>query len=85
MIDRAEPLQNNGMKPETSFHQRFSNVTIAWPTKLALAPKLAADILRDLQTIKPQMHTSKLDALQTFPKPELATPVWEEAFCKHVA
>jgi glycerol-3-phosphate dehydrogenase len=85
MIDRAEPLQKNGMKPETSFHQRFSNVMIAWPTKLALAPKLAADILHDLQAATLQTHASQLDALQTFPKPELATPVWEEAFCKHVA
>jgi hypothetical protein len=49
-IDRAEPLQKSGMKPETSFCSTYGNVTIGWPTKLALAPKLAAEIMSVIST-----------------------------------
>src|SRR3990167_5680227 len=34
IIDRAEPLQKNGFKPETSYTKTIQNMTIAWPTKL---------------------------------------------------
>lgn len=49
-IDRAEPLQKSGLKPETSFCSTFGNVTIGWPTKLALAPKLAAEMMLQMSS-----------------------------------
>ncbi|MFZ2316140.1 MAG: FAD-dependent oxidoreductase [Gammaproteobacteria bacterium] len=80
-IDRAEPLQKGGLKPDTSFVSKFNNMIIAWPTKLALAPKLADEIIKQLQA-SPSAQ-SDLSALQHWAKPALATPIWEEAFCKN--
>lgn len=80
-IDRAEPLQKGGLKPDTSFVSQFNNMIIAWPTKLALAPKLADEIIKQLQASP--SATSDLSALQHWATPEIAKPVWEEAFCKN--
>lgn len=81
-VDRAEPLQKDGLKPDSSFMRIIHNMMIAWPTKLALAPKLANDMLEQLQTLTPQF--CDIRALQSWPMPPLAIPVWEEAFCKAV-
>lgn len=85
MVDRAEPQQKSGLKPETSFTKVVHNMTIAWPTKLALAPKLAEDILLHLQKseIRPQLLDTR--ELRSWPLPPLAQPIWEHAFCKEPA
>ena len=85
MIDRAEPWQKNGIKPETSFIKTIHNITIAWPTKLALAPKLAQDILEDIQAMHLQPKIFDTRELRSWPIPPLARPIWEDAFCKNVA
>lgn len=84
-IDRAEPLQKNGLKPDSSFTKVINNMTIAWPTKLALAPKLAGDIMGHVLNtqLTPQMFDTR--ELRSWPMPPLAKPVWEDAFCKNVA
>lgn len=81
-IDRAEPKQRGMLKPETSYAKNIQNITIAWPTKLALAPKLAREIMDvlDEANITPRVHD--MSALQSWPKPSVASPVWEQAFCK---
>ena len=79
MIDRAEPLQKSGLKPDSSFSKVIQNVTIAWPTKLALAPKLAAEIIANIRCTPKGMDSR---ALRAWPMPTLAQPVWEEAFAK---
>lgn len=81
-IDRAENKQKGLLKPDSSFHQAIHNMTVAWPTKLVLAPKLAEDIITQLtkQNIKPQANDTQ--ALQAWPAPPVALPVWEELFCK---
>ncbi|VVC76857.1 hypothetical protein AQUSIP_21840 [Aquicella siphonis] len=81
-IDRAEPLQKSGLKPESSFAKVVNNMIIAWPTKLALAPKLADDILRHLHTMEFEPHFFDSRELRSWPMPPLAKPVWEDAFCK---
>ena len=48
-IDRAEPQTADGSRPETAFAEEADGVITAWPTKLALAPMLAARILELLQ------------------------------------
>ncbi|MCW5584239.1 MAG: FAD-dependent oxidoreductase [Gammaproteobacteria bacterium] len=81
-VDRAEPLQKSGFKPESSYTKVIQNMIIAWPTKLALAPKLAEDILSHLQqAISPQC--SDVQELRSWPMPPLAEPIWEDAFCKN--
>ena len=47
-IDRAEPKQKDGQRPSTSFFYEENNIITTWPTKLALAPNLAMDVLRQL-------------------------------------
>ncbi|OGT38420.1 MAG: hypothetical protein A3F12_02845 [Gammaproteobacteria bacterium RIFCSPHIGHO2_12_FULL_38_14] len=85
LIDRAEPFQKNGLKPESFFIQTVNNIMIAWPTKLALAPKLSADILSILQDKNRVPHLFDVRDLRAWPIPPLAMPIWEEAFCKSVA
>ncbi len=51
---------------------------IGWPTKLALAPLLAKDIIVRLTTaeITPCFHD--IHALNDWPKPAIATPMWDQ-------
>lgn len=81
-VDRAEPQQKAGMKPDTSCIKTVTNMMIAWPTKLALAPKLAEEIMQQLQknNIQPKFFDTR--ELRVWPMPPLARPVWEDAFCK---
>jgi hypothetical protein len=83
MIDRAEPKQKGGLKPESTFTKVINNMIIAWPTKLALAPRLTDDIMQHLQKLKliPQLCDTR--ELRAWPMPPLARPIWEDAFCKN--
>lgn len=47
-VDRAEGATESGHKPDGPVLQRKGRVTLAWPTKLALAPQLADLLLADL-------------------------------------
>ena len=44
-IDRAEPLQAGGIKPDQAFVAEHDGFIQAWPTKLTLAPDLADRVL----------------------------------------
>ena len=70
--DRAEPLTGTGDRPPGAYCRRVGNVLVAWPTKLALAPDLAEQVLRE--TTK-QASTSP-PALP-LPHPPLGTPPWD--------
>lgn len=82
IIDRAEPKQAGALKPESSSVQTINNVTIGWPTKLVLAPKLAQEVLDDIRkrNIKPAL--CELTGLRAWPMPAVAPPIWETMFCK---
>lgn len=47
-VDRAEGSTADGRKPDGPVLQRKGRITLAWPTKLALAPRLADLVLADL-------------------------------------
>ncbi|HTM63907.1 MAG TPA: FAD-dependent oxidoreductase [Gammaproteobacteria bacterium] len=81
-IDRAEPKQRGMLKPETSFAKTIQNVTIAWPAKLALAPKLAREVMEMLEKENLTPRVSDTRELRIWPMPPVAIPVWEELFCK---
>lgn len=85
MIDRAEAKQKKNLKPESVFVKHIENLTVAWPTKLALAPKLADNILNHFQTTNITHQLLDTRELRSWPLPPLAQPIWEEVFCKHVA
>lgn len=85
MVDRAEPKQSSGLKPESSFAVSIGNVIVGWPTKLCLAPKLASDILAILKDKAISAQFFDIRELRAWPMPPIAMPVWEEVFCKSVA
>lgn len=81
-VDRAEPKTSDGMKPQSTFAETVNNLTVAWPTKLALAPALTATIesmihARGLKPGKPEWQ-----ALNGWPAPPLAKPMWETCLWK---
>ncbi len=80
-INRAEPKMGKGKRPDTSFYSTSGAVITAWPTKLALAPKLAADILDGLKETKlasSGLNSSDLEILPEFPTPDYAPLPWQE-------
>lgn len=83
-INRAEPAQPGGKRPETDFVQALGNSLIAWPTKLALSPHLSDNIIRLLneQGVIPSNFSDNqemrdfLNILNKLEKPTIATPPW---------
>ncbi len=76
LIDRAEPKQPDGKRPDTSYFDDSKGVITTWPTKLALAPELATDVIQHLE------HTgitaSGLQIFPSWPQPVFATLPWQE-------
>ncbi len=77
-VDRAEPLQADGSRPDTAYVKEVENMMIAWPTKLAFAPKLADEVVAALQQSHIQPGAYDTRALRAWPVPCLAKPVWDE-------
>jgi glycerol-3-phosphate dehydrogenase len=75
-IDRAEPRQAGGRRPDHAFLSSRDGVSVAWPTKLAFAPALAADLLQDLERagIEPSLGAGESP---DWPRPAAAVPPWE--------
>jgi glycerol-3-phosphate dehydrogenase len=78
MIDRAEPLQSDGKRPDSCYFKEVENVIAAWPTKLAFAPQLANDIIAHLQKSNFKSAPSDIRPLRAWPIPPFAAPVWDE-------
>jgi glycerol-3-phosphate dehydrogenase len=82
-INRAEPKQPNGKRPENAFIETLGNIMTAWPTKLALAPILSDLILTQLKqhNIQPSQTSDETKRLLShLEKPAIALPPWEEYF-----
>ena len=71
-IDRAEVATAGGRRPDDCYLARHGRYLVAWPTKLALAPRLADQVLDQLG---PPLAKGPLPEL---PPPPLARPPWEE-------
>lgn len=78
-VDRAEAKQADGSKPTTTTVFSTNNYITAWPTKLALAPILTAQILDILNTsnVVPGVTNTSL-AIENLPQPTLAIPIWDQ-------
>lgn len=78
-VDRAEEMKSDGSKPDTCSIVANKNYITAWPTKLALAPVLAAQIIDFLRTqnFLPNQNITKLQ-LDKYTKPTIATPIWDQ-------
>ena len=75
-IDRAEHKQKEGQRPSTSFFCEDENVITTWPTKLALAPNLANDVLKQLE--KNKVSKSTLTEMPEFHRAPIADLPWQE-------
>jgi len=74
-VDRAEPANVKGIRPDDAFAQQDGCVVTAWPTKLALAPRLAETVAAQLA--KPTEHAPALNEFKDWPRPGIALPPWE--------
>lgn len=76
-IDRAEPLQTNGLIPDGPAAFCIDAAIIAWPVKLAFAPLLAEQVLQLLEkaAIKPQANQL---TLKEFTQPAICVLPWQE-------
>ncbi len=80
-IDRAEAGAAPGLRPDRPVAAASGSAIFAWPTKLAFAPLLAAEVLALLARdgIVPAGGPDGRAALEAWPVPAVALPPWEEA------
>jgi len=77
-VVRAESAQAGGLRPDACFLHAEDRVLVAWPTKLALAPRLAADVLAHLRRSGIVPGVADLAALDHLAAPPLGLPPWKE-------
>jgi glycerol-3-phosphate dehydrogenase len=75
-IDRAEPRMPGGSRPDDVFADERDGVITAWPTKLALAPRLADEIITRLQ--QDGLQPGGRGELPDWPHPDDAPLPWQE-------
>ncbi|HDY98794.1 MAG TPA: FAD-dependent oxidoreductase [Pseudomonas sabulinigri] len=78
-VNRAEPAQSGLVRPDTAFVQPVANALVSWPTKLALAPNLADQVIEQLQSQQVVPHAST-PITDTLTKPKVSAPVWDICF-----
>ena len=71
-VDRAEPRQTDGRRPDEAYVAAVANVLVCWPTKLALAPDLGDKVLAQLAA----PSNSSGDAVSDLATPPVAAPPW---------
>lgn len=78
-VDRAEEMQADGSKPTSYSIVERNNYITAWPTKLALAPVLAQQILKTFKKnkIEPNFQLSN-PPLEQYLRPKIAEPIWDQ-------
>lgn len=84
-VDRAEPAQPGGGKPDGAYLGRIGNIDntlVAWPTKLTLCPQLGDALIESLATAQGQAPSAATDYpdLTCLGRPEIGQPPWETAF-----
>lgn len=85
-VARAERKQRNFARPDQAFADRApgaSNLLVAWPTKLTLAPNLAEQVFALLREdrVLPQAAAVDSSLLRAkLPYPEIAPTPWDIAF-----
>jgi glycerol-3-phosphate dehydrogenase len=75
-LDKAEVMTAQRTRPDDAFTHRQGNVITAWPTKLALVPRLA-DRVAELIDEQVPVETNAAAALSGFDRPTVALPPWE--------
>lgn len=80
--DRAEAVTGAARRPDDCTVRVEGDVITAWPTKLALAPRMAG-MVADVVCRNPEPVTASadelLERLDTWPVPSVGAPAWEMA------
>jgi glycerol-3-phosphate dehydrogenase len=76
LINRAEPDQAGGGRPDSPYCRAFGNVIVCWPTKLTLTPLLADQLLGVLQSPPQGSANTSLPLPPALP----GSPPWEQLF-----
>lgn len=77
-IDRAEGRQVRQQRPDYPVVLNQQGILLAWPTKLALTPLLADQILNYLQHLESPMRTAQPLEVLNWPKPTLGHYPWDQ-------
>ncbi len=75
-IDRAEPKMADGSRPDNVFADEQDGIITAWPTKLALSPRLAKVIIEKIE--QGNVQATGADKLPTWSHPGYAPLPWQE-------
>jgi len=75
-IDRVEPKMDDGSRPDNAFADEHGGIITTWPTKLALAPRLAKMVIEKIQQERVQ-ETGGSD-FPSWPHPGYAPLPWQE-------
>lgn len=75
-VDRAEATTERGQRPGDAALIEDADVMTAWPTKLALVPKLVDRIVERLDA--PRGPEADLRPLARWPRPPVAAMPWDE-------
>lgn len=79
-LDKAEVTTVGGLRPDDAFVERRGNVLTCWPTKLALAPRVAELVLDEAKRLV-GAHAAPADrvaeALKDAERPTAATSPWD--------
>ncbi|MEM7680318.1 MAG: FAD-dependent oxidoreductase [Planctomycetota bacterium] len=84
-LDKAEVSTHGGLRPDDAYLAKDARVLTAWPTKLALVPRLADLVLAEVSaearpapgsgdSLDGSIHT---EALHGWPGVDVALPPWE--------
>ncbi|MFK7863495.1 MAG: FAD-dependent oxidoreductase [Pseudohongiellaceae bacterium] len=77
-VDRAEPAVNSNFRPDDAYLAEESNILVAWPTKLTLAPALGDKVIKQLQksSITPNSQNDTSELLKILKQPRVGTAQW---------
>jgi hypothetical protein len=84
-INRAEPAQPHGKRPDTFYLESpHNNAIVAWPTKLALTPLLIDHFIAHLEEhsilpvpLSAAAEKKLIQDLSVFEKPTIASSIWD--------
>lgn len=77
-VDRAEPAQNNLLRPDNAFISKQQAIIVGWPTKLALAPNFTEQCIDVL--VKEHITPSGTQSFPLLPKPVITNNPWDDLF-----
>lgn len=78
-VDRAEALSEDHQRPNDATVLGAGRVLTAWPTKLALAPRLAQRVLAQLGPPTLDAPRTPWHGVRDWPYPQVAAAPWEDA------